>query len=410
MPADTHSAPHFQRLSQALDAHGMGEPTLVVDLDTLERNIDVLRHLVAPGQALRLVQKSIPSLPLLRFITERLPCQRLMVFHRPWLNHYAHHAPDLDLLLGKPMPVAAARAYYRDACVAGVAAGTGPHWLIDTPERLRQYLALALDLKHCLSVCLEIDVGLHRGGVSRPDDLDPMLDLIRRHPQALRWWGFMGYDAHAAKAPWWSSPAQAVRQSQARYRAFIDHAHTRHPELWRDDLIFNGAGSPTVALHDAASPLNEVAVGSALLKPTDFDVPTLAAFSPALWLAVPVLKASAHLELPYVAPLSRWLGRHVLKGRAQSVYLYGGRFMAHPVWPQGLRPLPIVGLSSNQQWMTLPATPALQPDDWTFWRPTQSEHALLHQGDVLGVRGDRVVARFAVDPSGGSDPKLRPQA
>lgn len=394
MPADTLDAPHFQRLSQALDAQGMGEPTLVVDLDALERNIHVLRHLVAPGQALRLVQKSIPSLPLLRFIIERLPCQRLMVFHRPWLNHYAHHAPDLDLLLGKPMPVAAARAYYRDA---GIAAGTGPHWLIDTPERLRQYLDLALDLKQCLSVCLEIDVGLHRGGVSSPDALDTMLDLIRQHPQALRWWGFMGYDAHAAKAPWWSSPSRAVRQSQARYRAFIDHAQTRHPDVWRDDLIFNGAGSPTVALHDATSPLNDLAVGSALLKPTDFDVPTLAAFTPALWLAVPVLKVSPQLEVPFVAPLSRWLGRH-LSASAQSVYLYGGRFMAQPVWPRGLRELSIVGRSSNQQLMTLPATPALRPDDWTFWRPTQSEQALLHHGDVLGVRGDRVVARFAVDP------------
>ncbi|HET6788185.1 MAG TPA: alanine racemase, partial [Aquabacterium sp.] len=329
MPADTLDAPHFQRLSQALDAQGMGEPTLVVDLDALERNIDVLRHLIPTGQALRLVQKSIPSLPLLRFITERLPCQRLMVFHRPWLNHYARHAPDFDLLLGKPMPVAAARAYYRDA---GVAPGTGPHWLIDTPERLRQYLGLALDLKQCLSVCLEIDVGLHRGGLSSPDDLDPVLDLIRQHPQALRWWGFMGYDAHAAKAPWWSSPSRAVHQSQARYRAFIDHARMQHPDVWRDDLIFNGAGSPTVALHDATSPLNEVAVGSALLKPTDFDVPTLAAFAPALWLAVPVLKVSPRLEVPFVAPLSRWLGRH-LSARAQSVYLYGGRFMAQAVWP-----------------------------------------------------------------------------
>jgi D-serine deaminase-like pyridoxal phosphate-dependent protein len=40
---------------------------------------------------------------------------------------------------------------------------------------------------------------------------------------------------------------------------------------------------------------------------------------------------------------------------------------------------------------------AVAPDDVVLWRPTQSEAVLLQCGDLLGVRGGRVVERFAVD-------------
>ena len=39
--------------------------------------------------------------------------QRLMVFHQPFLNRVAAHFPQADVLLGKPMPVAAAHNFYR---------------------------------------------------------------------------------------------------------------------------------------------------------------------------------------------------------------------------------------------------------------------------------------------------------
>jgi D-serine deaminase-like pyridoxal phosphate-dependent protein len=397
----------FERTGRALDRAGVGEPTWVIDLDRLDQNVDALRRIMPPGVALRLVQKSLPSMALLRSLMPRLGCDRLMVFHRPWLTLYAQHMPDIDLLLGKPMPVAAARHYYAE--VQASPKHPGPHWLVDTPQRLQQYLALAQSLGRRLRLCIEIDVGLHRGGAPTPPALDALLDLIAQHPSHLHWTGLMGYDAHAAKAPWWSTPAREVQRSQQRYQAFIDHARTHHAALCHEGLIFNGAGSPTIALHTQAPGLNELAAGSALLKPTDFDVPSLQAFCPAVLLAAPVLKASNQLEVPYVTPLSRWLGRH-LSQRAQSICLYGGRYMARPVWPPGLRDLPLVGGSSNQQLMTLPASPALQADDWTYWRPTQSEQVLLQHGDLLGMRGDEIVARFPVDPVAGTNVAVSPDA
>jgi D-serine deaminase-like pyridoxal phosphate-dependent protein len=381
----------------ALQRADIGEPALVIDLDRLAANADTLARLRQPGRALRLVQKSLPSLALLRWLAPRLDVHGLMVFHRPFLNHYAREAPEFDLLLGKPLPVAAAAMFYRALRAPRFDATHQLRWLVDTPERLAQYAQLARTLGTTLQVCIEIDVGLHRGGVPQPDALAPLFAQFEAAPQQLRWAGFMGYDSHAVQAPFWTSPARAVAAANRRYRAFIDWARARHPALWHDALVFNGAGRGTLALHGPDSPLTDLSVGSALVKPTDFDVPTLAALQPAALLATPVLKVLPRLELPFIAPLARVAGR-LWAARGQSVFLYGGRQLARPVWPPGLVANRLYGLSSNQQMMNLPRSVPVAPDEIALWRPTQSEAVLLQHGPLLGLRGGEVVERFAVDP------------
>ncbi len=396
--AESRERDWYLQACGALRRAGIGEPALVVDLDRLEANALVLASLLPPQRHLRLVQKSVPSLPLLEHLAPRVGCRGLMMFHRPFLNHYAEHAPHFDLLLGKPMPVAAAHAFY-----AALPArrefdpASQLRWLVDSTERLDQYNALARSLDTCMLVSIEVDVGLCRGGLREPQALSPLFERIASDPRHLRWGGFMGYDSHAVQAPWWTSPAREVAASNARYRAFMQWARERHPALWHAGLCFNGAGSGTLALHDANTPLDDLSAGSALLKPTDFDVPSLATVVPALLLATPVLKVQHQLELPFVNGLSKLAGR-LLAHRGKTVFVYGGRQMARPVWPPGLRANPIYGLSSNQQMMNLPSSTGVAVDDFVLWRPTQSEAVLLQHGPLLGMRGAEIVERFPVDP------------
>ncbi len=80
----------------------------------------------------------------------------------------------------------------------------------------------------------------------------------------------MGYDAQVAHAPFWVGSDKALRKSNARYQAFIQAARTS--ALWPRDPLLKGGGNQTYPLHAPDdSPLNEVAVGSALLKPAAFD-------------------------------------------------------------------------------------------------------------------------------------------
>lgn len=326
-----------------------------------------------------------------------LETRSLMVFHRPYVNMYAAQAPEFDLLLGKPMPVVAAKAFYAEFRPG---AGFDPEhqlqWLIDTDERLAQYQQLARDLGIRLSVSIEIDVGLHRGGLNAAEQLRPLLQRIAGDAQHLRFSGFMGYDAHTAKAPPWVGRERAVGESNARYRSFLGALRDGFPQLYRDDLCLNGAGSPSLSLHRHDSPLNDISFGSALVKPTDFDLPTLSDLQPAALIASPILKVRPGVQIPFLEGASGLMGR-VKRGLGQSVFLYGGHWMAKPVWPEGMHENSLYGLSSNHQMMNLPADVVVRPDDISLWRPTQSEAVLQQFGDLWMLRGGHIVDRWEVD-------------
>src|SRR5689334_4104113 len=102
-------APPFSGLNAALRASGPGRPVLLLDLDALDANLDAVRR----GAALpvRVVAKSLPSVPLLRYVLEKLGTDRLMVFDDS-VSLLAAELPGVDILLGKPMPAQAAAAFY----------------------------------------------------------------------------------------------------------------------------------------------------------------------------------------------------------------------------------------------------------------------------------------------------------
>jgi len=66
-PGD-HGAPHapyFRALGAALDAAGIGQPTLVVDRPRFEANLRAIRARVPATLPLRVVVKSLPATALL---------------------------------------------------------------------------------------------------------------------------------------------------------------------------------------------------------------------------------------------------------------------------------------------------------------------------------------------------------
>lgn len=399
---------YFSQLQAALQQEGELRPRLIVDLDRLDHNIDqAVAFAAQTGKALRLVEKSLSSFQLLDYIARRAGSRRLMSFHQPFLNLDVQHWPDADILLGKPMPVAMAERFYRQHSGA-----FDPlrqlQWLIDTPERLQQYLALAQRREIRLNVNLELDVGLHRGGIPEGEAgvlmLRELLAVIERHPQHLTFTGFMGYEPHVAMVPrLFGAPERLLTQAMATYQARVAQVQQEAPALWAQALAADGqpaltlntAGSPTYRLHDQEQVSNEVALGSGLLKPTHFDLPSLAAHLPALFIATPVLKSADALALPGMGWAPRVLSRLGGRGR-KAVFIYGGNWLADPASPAGLAASGLYGTSSNQQVLLAPADAALQVDDLVFLRPWQSEAVLLQFGDLLAVRGGQVVARWPV--------------
>lgn len=385
-------APHdayFSALQLQLKQLGSARPLLVIDRQRLAENCATLVDGLPANQQLRLVAKSLPGIELIRETMRHTGSQRLMVFHQPFINAIVAHEPQADILLGKPMPVAAAAQFYHQLPADSRFDPTQQlQWLIDTEQRLQQYLELANRLKQTLRINIEIDVGLHRGGLQSPLQLDALLEIIRRHPQQLTFSGLMGYDAHVGKLPaLLESTAASFGKANAIYRAFIERIRQQHRDLFHSGLVFNGAGSPTFRLHDSDSPLTEVSVGSALLKPLDFDLPTLKDFHPAAFIATPVLKKIHGLTLPGPLPLGA-LWQQWDHNRATTLFIYGGNWLAEPVSPTGLSANRLYGISSNQMMFNGSPSQQIEVDDQVFFRPTQSEAVLLQFGDMLALNAD----------------------
>lgn len=385
-PHDTY----FRSLQQALAAAGIAWPSVVVDRGRMHRNLARLEGMLAPGMRLRLVEKSLPVPQLLETIMHVAGTHALMVFDGKQLLQVARHFPDCDVLMGKPLPVAAARDVYQCLGDTPFDPARQLQWLIDTPSRLDQYAALADEQQVAMRINVEIDVGLHRGGVGTPHALHALLEQMRtRHP-CLTFAGLMGYDAHVGKIPAIiEKPATSFRKASAAYRAFQAVARELFPGA-ADSACWNGAGSPTIPLHQHASPLNEVSAGSVLLKPLAFDTQPLASFEPAIFIATPVLKAFDGTRLPGPGWLSTLLyaGR---RHRARSYFVHGGGWPAMPVSPRGLTENRQFGLSFNQAILNGPRDSLLDVDDLVFLRPHQSEGTLLHFGPVQVVEGGHVV-------------------
>ena len=369
------SEAYFTKLSDALRAANIHQSALVLDLDRLNANIAAIKARLPKELALRIVDKSLPCLQLLEVIRTAFASDRFMSFHLSISAEVLKRFPSAELLLGKPMPVEGVRHALKSGVLAGIdGALSRIVWLIDTDQRLAEYGALAAELGADLRVCFEVDVGLHRGGYRDPDALIRALALLVQYPR-LKCQGVMAYEPQIGRIPkLLGGPAKAQARATSLLREFAAC-------LGKDQrAIVNTGGSSTALLYDGWIAANEVSIGSAFVLPTDFDVASLAALQPAAFIATPILKV-IEPEMPGLDGRTSLLQRLGLFPR-RGCYLYGGKWMAWPVHPAGMKPNKTIGFSTNQQFMGLPADSQAKPGDYAFLRPTQSEFVLQQFGMI----------------------------
>jgi len=319
-----------------------------------------------------------------------------MVFHRPFLQAMARLNPQADILMGKPMPIAAAATFYATP-VGEFNPERQLQWLIDTNDRLHQYLKMAQSHGIKLRVNLELDVGLHRGGFVAGEELAQALEIIENNPQHLEFSGFMGYDAHLMGIPQFLATRE-LPKVKARYAACVQQLKDNFADLVKPDTCFNGAGSPTFRYYEGDTVVNDLSAASCLMKPTHYDLPILEDFEPSAFIASPVLKHLQGARLPAL----EWTGpllRAWDKNQTQMYFCYSGNWLAENESPPGLTPH-FAYVSSNQQGYSASDSVDIGVDDFIFLRPTQSEAVLLQFGDLVLFRGDQIVDRWPVLPVG----------
>lgn len=379
--AGGHNA-YFAGLQAALKRAGVFRPAAVVDSRRLAANISAVRRVLGPGGlALRIVTKSLQAPGLLGAVLAGTGTNLLMAFNGVMLDELVLFRPDADVLLGRPLPAAEVADFVRRRSNSPVPAAR-PQWLADSPARIAQYAEIARQTATPMRINLEIDVGLHRGGLADLAALAHAVDLVEAEP-LLTIAGLMGYDAHIARAP---EPAAAAAVVIDRYGAAVRLLGEKLGEL--AGLAFNTAGSLTFALHAEDEVTNEVAIGSAFVKPAHFDTPALEGLQPAIFIAEPVLKVMDPALYPRREHLTEAIASLDPNSR-RGFFLYGGYGDATPVSPPGLTYSALYG---GRAMLSGSARVELGQDDFVFMRPGESQGVLLQFGDIGVYDGDEIGA------------------
>lgn len=374
---------YFGGVQTALQQAGLYRPTLVIDQARLNHNVDTLTGHIPADKNFRVVAKSLPSMKLLQSVMQRNGTNRLMVFHQPFLNRVATDFPEADILLGKPMPIAAVKRFFDFLKPNGFKPDQQIQWLVDSLERLAEYREFARNSNTgVMQINLEIDVGLHRGGFTMPENTAKAIQLLQDEPN-MSFSGFMGYEPHITKIPSiLGGQDGALQNTLDEYAAHMNAAK----EILGSDydpnkLTYNIGGSKTYQLYDQSHPQNELATGSGLVMPTDFDAQTLDDHLPACFIATPVLKAVDRTQIPgieFASGLLNWYNRN----SARSYFIYGGYWKGQYVSPAGLELNSLYGRSTNQEMLNGSKNMRLAVNDFVFLRPTQSEFVFLQFGDI----------------------------
>lgn len=372
-------------LQTYLRSHGRGLPTAVVDTQALHHNGRALRASWPAGHHLRFAVKSLGCLEVLRLLHRDLAslsdAPRFMTFSPHHMLPVLRAFPGAHIMAGKPMLAPALRQCLADLVSDNRTNLQRVQFLVDGDEALTDVATAASALDVAVQISLELDIGLRRGGIATAEQLQRFLALLARYPH-VQLAGTMGYDGHVGRLPGLvQAAAESAQQARARYHELLAVLQHTHPST---ELVRNAAGSLSYQLYREGSPANDLTVGSALIKPTGFDHPHLTAFEPAIYLAIPVLKAEANFTPPGPALLGRALA-HWPPSRKQSVFVEGGDYLAEPCYPPGLALDPFLGHSRNQAlYLTTRSDHApLRRGDYILLRPRDSEYAWEAFGDVL---------------------------
>ncbi len=389
---------YFKNLNQALKNHTRAIPCLLIDLNRLDKNLVALKRNWPPTAQFRIVVKSLPSWELIEYIMQQASTKKLMVFHQPFLTEIIGKLDaEADVLLGKPMPIKTTSYFYNNLTDTnkGFNSYLQIQWLVDTEKRIQEYIDLAKKLNQKLRLNIEIDVGLHRGGFTTTDSLKKGLQLIDNNKEWISFSGLMGYDPHVVKIPSiLRSQEKSLRLANTFYEECKTLIRQEFPALWSDTLTFNGAGSPTLQLHEESSPLNDISAGSCLVKPTTFDLPTLATYEPASYIASPVLKALKGTTLPGLERMKSFMNL-ISSSNQQSFYIYGGFWKADYCYPEGIKQNGMF-ISTNQTMVNGPSSIKLAIDDFVFLRPHQSEFVFLQFGEILPIRNGKIETAWGI--------------
>lgn len=378
----------FVEWNAALRASAAGRESAFVDLNAVDHNMKQVGERLGSSIGLRLCAKSLPSLQLLEYMMVAACTNRIMAFSEGMVRDLLlRFSTDVDILLGRPATVEALARTFATLEESGAMTNpTNPagsvRWLVDTPKRVQEFAQFAESKRERISVAVELDVGLRRGGARNTEQLLAMLKTIS-DSQFLHFAGFMGYEGHVPFVPLErTTPEIEFAAVQRRYAEFVEEGQQAFPELFNEPTVYNSGGSRTYHLYTDSleTPVNEVALGSAFFYPSNFHNLPDTTLRTATFFATPVLK---RLDPAETYPDPDLLPDLAAENSDYEVWftMVSGGFPGYQHFPKGLVNTPtsssdpsrIVNMMPNQgRWMGSRDMP-LEEGDYIFYQPWEAD-------------------------------------
>lgn len=383
------AAKQMRRLELATAA--LDPPFAVVDLAAFEANAADLEARSA-GKPLRLATKSVRCRQLIREVLARPGWRGVMAYslrEALWLRRA--ETTD-DILMGYPTAEREALA----ELVASEQDAAAITLMIDDVTQLDLVDAIAPPAKRPpVRVCLELDgswrplgdrvhVGVRRSPLHSARAASALAAQIARRP-GFRLVGLMAYEAQVAGIadappgrPVFGGAVRAIKKRSLAdlrsRRAAAVRAIAEHAEL----EFVNGGGTGSVAATAADPAVTEVTAGSGLYGPALFDGYRPWRPRPAAFFALSVVRRPG----PRYATVHG--GGWIASGPAQPDRL------PRPVYPHGLRLLPLEGAGEVQTPLTGPGAAALRVGDRVWFRHAKAGELCEHVDALHLIRGDTV--------------------
>jgi D-serine deaminase-like pyridoxal phosphate-dependent protein len=260
------SLPALARLART---HGRGEPLAFVDLAAVDRNAQVIQGFARrQGWAVRPALKAFQSPQLCAYILRQLPQPRGLVFHLRQVDEIMSAAPaGTDLLMGYPPTRGELRAYLGSRPPRGqrrhrLTILASSVELLEDLDRLARSTRRPLPL----SVALEFDSGLGRGGFHFEREIAAAIKVLRRAKSRLRLRAVLCYDGHATLTGDLAVRQRVAKQAREFYANYLAQLKADGSDLYdARTLIRNGPASANYRNWAGSRECNEISPGSAYM-------------------------------------------------------------------------------------------------------------------------------------------------
>lgn len=278
-------------------------PALLLDYDLLNNNIeDIIKR--AHGKKIRLASKSVRSVPILKRLIKDYPeFQGILAFSIEEAVFLAEKGLD-DLLVAYP----SVQPGIIESVCGPTKEGKFITLMVDSLEQVLAIQEVAQKNDVVLNICFDIDMSMHLPGLnfgvyrSSLRSLQNVLHLFDKIKdlENVKVVGIMGYEAQIAglgdKIPGNPIKAFVVRLlkkiSIPRLRKLrqvvVDSLTERGVSL----TIRNGGGTGSLKSTSEDPSVNEIAMGSGLFSPTQFDHYSDFKFNPAMFFALEITRNS----------------------------------------------------------------------------------------------------------------------